>query len=56
MGADLLVSGVSAEDKTAQVRKFEFVRPDSDATALKARQLSTVVSGAGSVPVVLGGD
>jgi hypothetical protein len=55
-GADLLVSGVSAEDKTAQVRKFEFVRPDSDATALKASQLSTVVSGAGSVPVVLGGD
>ena len=55
-GADLLVSGVSAEDKTAQVLKFELVRPDPDAVTLNARQLSSVLSAGGAQPNALGGD
>jgi hypothetical protein len=55
-GADLLVSGVSAKDKTAQVRKYEQVRPSPQATNMVVKQLGTVVSAAGSQPNVLGGD
>ena len=55
-GADLLVSGVSPADKSAQVLKFELVRPDADAVTLDARQLSTVLSAAGAQPNALGGD
>jgi hypothetical protein len=55
-GANLLVSGISPADKTAQVLKFELVRPDPDAVRLDAKQLSTVLSGGGSQPSTLGGD
>ena len=55
-GADLLVSGVSAKVKTAQVRKHELVRPSPQATNMVVKQLGTVVSAAGSQPNVLGGD
>ena len=55
-GADLLVSGVSAKDKTAQVRKYELVRPSPQATNMVVKQLGTVVSAVGSQPNVLGGD
>ena len=55
-GADLLVSGVSPEDKSVQVLKFELVKPDPDAVTLNARQLSTVLSAAGAQPNALGGD
>jgi hypothetical protein len=55
-GADLLVSGISPADKTVQVLKFELVRSDPDAVKLDARQLSTVVSAAGTSANVLGGD
>ena len=55
-GADLLVSGISPADKSVQVLKFELVRPDPDAVRLDARQLSTVVSAAGTFALVLGGD
>jgi FtsP/CotA-like multicopper oxidase with cupredoxin domain len=55
-GADLLVSGVSSPDQSAQVLKFELVRPDPDAVNLEARQLSTVLSAAGAQPNALGGD
>ena len=44
-GADLLVSGISPADKSAQVLKFELVRPDPDAVRLDAKQLSTVALG-----------
>ena len=47
-GADLLVSGISPADKSVQVLKFELVRPDPDAVRLDAKQLSTVVSAAGT--------
>ena len=56
VGADLLVSGVSPEDNSVQVLKFELVRPDPDAVTLAARQLSTVVTAPGSLPNALGGD
>ena len=55
-GSNLLVSGIAPEDKTAQIRKFEFIRLDQDATTLQARQLSTVGSAQGSQPARLGGD
>jgi len=55
-GADLLVSGVSSKDNTAQVRKYELVRPSPQATNMVVKQLGTVVSAAGSQPNVLGGD
>jgi FtsP/CotA-like multicopper oxidase with cupredoxin domain len=55
-GADLLVSGVSPQDKTVQVLKYQFVRPTPDAVMLQAKQLGQVVSAAGSAPDVLGGD
>ena len=55
-GADLLISGISPDDKSAQVLKFELVRPDPDAVTLDAKQLSTVISAPGSLPNGLGGD
>jgi FtsP/CotA-like multicopper oxidase with cupredoxin domain len=55
-GADLLVSGVSPEDKTAQVRKYELVRPSPQATNMSVKQIGKVTTAAGSQPNVLGGD
>jgi hypothetical protein len=55
-GGDLLVSGVSAQDKTAQVLKYQLVRPDAQAIMLQPKQIGKVVSAAGSLPNVLGGD
>jgi len=55
-GSDLIVSGIAADDKTAQIRKYEFIRLDQDAKRLQAKQLSTVVSAGGSQPARLGGD
>ncbi len=55
-GSDLVVSGIAADDKTAQIRKYEFIRLDQDAKKLQAKQLSTVVSAGGSQPARLGGD
>jgi FtsP/CotA-like multicopper oxidase with cupredoxin domain len=55
-GADLLVSGVSPQDKTAKVLKFQLVRPTPDAATLQPVQLSEVASAAGSLPAALGGD
>ena len=37
-GANLLVSGVSAKDKAAQVRKYELVRPSPQATNMLVKQ------------------
>jgi hypothetical protein len=50
------VSGVSAEDKTVQVLKYNFVRRSADAVMLQAKEISKVVSAAGSLPDGLGGD
>jgi hypothetical protein len=55
-GADLLVSGVSAQDNRARVRKYRLVRPKADAVMLEARQLGEVVSAEGAAPFALGGD
>ena len=55
-GADLLVSGVVAQGRSASVVKYEFVRPHAQATTLQARRLGEVFSAAGSQPVTLGGD
>jgi hypothetical protein len=55
-GADLLVSGISPQDKSVQVLKFGLVRSDPDAARLDAKQLSTVLTAAGTQPNVLGGD
>jgi hypothetical protein len=55
-GADLLVSGISSQDNTAQVLKYQLVRPNADAAMLQAVQLRKVVSAAGSLPDGLGGD
>jgi hypothetical protein len=55
-GADLLVSGVSAQDNSAQVVKYRFVRPDPSAIMLQAAALDKVVSAADARPYALGGD
>jgi hypothetical protein len=39
-----------------QVRKYQLVRPTRDAVMLDAKALGQVISTAGSVPDVLGGD
>jgi hypothetical protein len=39
-----------------QVLKFQLARPSPDAVMLQAKQLGIVVSAAGSLPDVLGGD
>ena len=56
VGADLLVSGVSQQDQTVQVRKYQLLRPSADAPMLDVKQLGQVSSDAGSDPAVLGGD
>ena len=55
-GAHLLVSGVSAQDKTAKVLKYDLVRPNKKTTDLKAVQVSAVASTKSSAPHALGGD
>ena len=55
-GANLLVSGVSAKDKKAQVRKYELYRPSPQATNMLVKPLGTVLSVAGAQPSVVGGD
>ncbi|HZN32107.1 MAG TPA: copper oxidase, partial [Xanthobacteraceae bacterium] len=55
-GADLLVSGVAAQGRSASVVRYEFARPHAQATTLQARRLGEVFSAAGSQPVMLGGD
>jgi hypothetical protein len=55
-GADLLVSGVSPQDRTVQVLKYQLVRTKADAVTLQVVPLGKVASAAGSPPYVLGGD
>jgi hypothetical protein len=55
-GANLLVSGVSAKDMTAQVLKYELVRPSPQATNMLVKQTGTVVKAEGAQPNALGGD
>jgi len=55
-GAHLLVSGVSAQDKTVKVLKYDLVRPNKKTAELRAVRLSAVSSAAGSAPHALGGD
>ena len=55
-GANLLVSGVASQSKVASVLKYDFVRPDAQATMLTAKQLGEVYSGNGPQPAILGGD
>jgi FtsP/CotA-like multicopper oxidase with cupredoxin domain len=54
-GAHLLVSGVLAGGADASVLKYEFVRPNPQATKLKAVRLGQVWSGKGSGPPTVGG-
>ena len=44
-GAHLLVSGVASQGKGASVLKYDFVRPDAQATTLTAKRLGEVYSG-----------
>jgi FtsP/CotA-like multicopper oxidase with cupredoxin domain len=55
-GANLLVSGVAAGGTDASVFKYEFVRPNAQATTLQAVRLGQVWSGKASQPATLGGD
>lgn len=55
-GADLLVSGVASGDSKASVVKYDFVRPNAEATTLVAKRLGEVYSAVGSVATTLGGD
>ncbi len=55
-GANLLVSGVSAPDKTITVFKYDLVRPNEKTATLKAVTLGTISSRASSTPPNLGGD
>ena len=55
-GANLLVSGVAAGGADASVLKYEFVRPNAQATTLQAVRLGQVWSGKASQPAMLGGD
>ena len=55
-GANLLVSGVAAGGTDASVLKYEFVRPNAQATTLQAVRLGQVWSGKGSQPPLLGGN
>ena len=56
IGADLLVSGVSQQDKAVQVRKYQLFRPGADARMLDVKQLGQLGADAGPYPPVLGGD
>jgi hypothetical protein len=55
-GADLLVSGVAAQGRSASVVRYELVRPHAQARTLQARRVREVFSAAGSQPALLGGD
>ena len=55
-GANLLVSGVAPQGTRASVLKYDFIRPDDQATTLTAMRLGEVHSAAGSQPAILGGD
>src|SRR6516164_3698586 len=55
-GANLLVSGVAAGGADASVLKYEFVRPNAQATMLQAVRLGQVWSAKASQPASLGGD
>ncbi len=55
-GANLLVSGVAPQGKGSSVLKYDFVRPNAQATTLAAIRLGEVYSAAGSQPTILGGD
>lgn len=55
-GADLLVSGVSADGGAARVLKFDFVRPNAKATTLEPSLLGEVTKADGVKEVALGGD
>ena len=55
-GADLLVSGVSSEDRTVHVVRYQFVRSHATAATLRAVPLGRIVSATGSLAYGLGGD
>jgi hypothetical protein len=55
-GANLLVSGVSSQDPTARVLKYELVRPNPQTAILEAVRLGEVAPVGGSQPAILGGD
>ena len=56
-GANLLVSGVSAENSTARVVEYELIRPHAKANSLEAVRLGEVVSMTGMrQPALLAGD
>jgi FtsP/CotA-like multicopper oxidase with cupredoxin domain len=54
-GANLLVSGVSAQG-AGGIAKYEFIRADEKATALKEVRLGEVVAVPGAQAAILGGD
>ncbi len=54
-GANLLVSGI-AQGAGASVQKYEFVRPNAQATTLQPVRLGQVYTGTGSQPAILGGE
>ena len=55
-GADLLVSGVASQGRSASVVRYELERLHAQATTLQARRLAEVFSAAGSQPAILGAD
>ena len=55
-GANLLVSGVAPGATDTSVLKYDFVRPNAQATTLEAVRLAQVWSGRASAPPALGGD
>ena len=55
-GADLLVSGISPDDRSVKVVKYDLVRPDAHAAKVSPVQLAEVSSATGSEPNMLGGD
>jgi len=52
----VLVSGVATGGADASVLKYEFVRPNAQATMLQAVRLGQVWSAKASQPASLGGD
>jgi hypothetical protein len=44
------------QGRSASVVRYEFARPNAQATMLQARRLGEAFSAAGSQPVMLGGD
>ena len=55
-GANLLVSGVAPGATDTSVLKYDFVRPNAQATTLEAVRLGQVWSGKAPAPATLGGD